>query len=176
LEGLYFISGRGLQSFSEQQLVDCSYRFGNEGCYGGWMNSAFVYVMANGIQTESEYPYIDLDSPITEVCKATCGFYKIGGYNTVPVNSDIQLQAAVHQQPVSIAVDASNWYLYSSGILPTSACTTNVDHGVLIVGYTPTYWIVKNQWGTGFGMNGYIYLARPTDTCGDLLYASYPTP
>ena len=35
-----------------------------------------------------------------------------------------------------------------------------VDHAALIVGYTPTYWIVKNSWGTDFGDNGYIYVSR----------------
>ena len=27
----------------------------------------------------------------------------------------------------------------------------NVDHAVLLVGYTPDHWIVKNQWGSHWG-------------------------
>ena len=33
-----------------------------------------------------------------------------------------------------------------------------VDHAVVIVGYYDDggYWIVKNSWGSGFGVNGYF--------------------
>ena len=37
---------------------------------------------------------------------------------------------------------------------------------MVIVGYTPTYWIVKNSWGTGFGAAGYVYFARGNNLCG----------
>ena len=35
-----------------------------------------------------------------------------------------------------------------------------VDHAVLLVGYTESYWIVKNQWGTSWGLSGYIHVTR----------------
>ncbi|KAJ9472878.1 Cysteine proteinase [Diplonema papillatum] len=68
--------------------------------------------------------------------------------------------------PLSIAVDASQgWQTYTGGIV--SDCTGHqLDHGVLIVGWTPDYWIVKNSWGPTWGGSGRIRLQFGTDQCG----------
>jgi len=48
----------------------------------------------------------------------------------------------------------------------TCASSDQVDHAVLLVGYTADYWIVKNSWGTSFGDNGFIYVSRnPNQNC-----------
>ena len=168
LEGLSFLSGKGLQSFSEQQLVDCSTSQGNQGCNGGLMDYGFTYVQSNGITTEDAYPYTAVDG----TCSATGGAFKIGGFTDVAQGDVDQLAAAVVQQPVSIAVDANNWQLYSSGVF--SDCSDSLDHGVLLVGYTADAWIVKNSWADSWGESGYIRLARG-NTCGMANSASYPT-
>jgi C1A family cysteine protease len=168
LEGASFLAGKGLQSFSEQQLVDCSTSEGNQGCNGGLMDYAFTYVEANGITLESEYPYTAVDG----TCSATGGDFKISSYVDVAAGDVDQLAAAVVNQPISIAVDANNWQLYSSGVF--SDCETSLDHGVLLVGYTADYWIVKNSWAESWGETGYIRLARG-NTCGLANAASYPT-
>ena len=168
LESLSFISGQGLKIFSEQQLVDCSTSYGNDGCNGGLGEQAFHYVQDNGITEESDYPYEAVD----QSCQTEGGAFKISGYVSVPHSDVDELAVAVTQQPIDIAVDAENWQLYSGGVFDD--CGTNLDHEVLLVGYTADYWIVKNSWSESWGEEGYIRLARG-NTCGLADDAYYPT-
>ena len=106
------------------------------------------------------------------------------GYKDVPVNSETALEAAIAQTPVSVAVEAdqSVFQFYSGGVMD-SACGTQLDHGVLAVGYGTLggkdYYLVKNSWGASWGANGYILLGRgakfnPSGQCGIQMAASYP--
>lgn len=59
VEGQFFKKkGKG-ESLSEQQLIDCSWSYGNAGCNGGHMIYSFRYIQDNdGICSESAYPYL----------------------------------------------------------------------------------------------------------------------
>lgn len=91
-------------------------------------------------------------------------------------NQNMTLLAANIQTygPASICVDASNWNDYTGGIMTTAGCggyaADDLDHCVQLVGYnaqsaTP-YWLVRNSWATNWGINGYIKLSYPANTCG----------
>jgi cathepsin L len=181
LEGLNFLTNNVLLSFSEQQLVDCSLKYGNLGCMGGEMDRAFKYVIKNGIMLESEYPYkgaleIKCEYNASEVA------FNITGYTDVTPKNVTQLMAAAAQQPVSIAVqaDQASWQFYDGGII-SSDCGQALDHGVLIAGYGTSsngtdFWWVKNSWGEDWGIYGYLMIWRSqNDTCGVLDMPSYPT-
>ena len=91
------------------------------------------------------------------------------------------------QQPVTIAISASatGFRFYKKGVLLADDCTSNVNHAVVVVGFTSgkaepkckvtdwwisdctsaetidsagdaNYWKVQNSWGTGWGDQGFI--------------------
>jgi len=181
LEGLHAIKTGSLVEFSEQQLVDCSTSFGNEGCNGGMMDFAFQYVEKNGIETESDYPYTGSDDTCAASSSKTS--WKINGFVDVPQNVSAQLKAAVALNPVAVAIEADGfWFQFYFGGIFNSSCGTNLDHGVLAVGYGTesgqNFWIVKNSWGGSWGESGYIRIADNGDgpgLCGIQMSASYAT-
>lgn len=183
-ESAWSISKKESVSLSEQQLVDCSGAEGNQGCNGGLMDYGFQYIIDNhGITMESNYPYTAKDGTCNKQ-KASNVAVTLSGFKDVPTNSELALMTAVAQQPVSVAVEAdqSIFQLYSGGVV-TGSCGTNLDHGVLVVGYgtlnNQDYWLVKNSWGADWGQNGYILLGRGAKysekgQCGIQMDPSYP--
>nr|CCA19507.1 cysteine protease family C01A putative [Albugo laibachii Nc14] len=158
IEGATFISSGKLVSLSEQELVDCDHN-GDHGCNGGLMDHAFSWISEHdGICSEEDYAYIHSQS-LCRSCK--------------PVVS-----------PVAVAIDAGDrsFQFYQSGVY-NKTCGTQLDHGVLTVGYGvedgQKYWKVKNSWGNSWGEKGYIRLSRDQNgrsgQCGIAMVPSYPT-
>jgi C1A family cysteine protease len=177
LEGVSAIVSK-IQDFAEQELVDCSRSYGNNGCSGGLMDYAFKYVKDKGISIQTDYPYKGVDA----TCKTTTGTkFKISGFTDVPANSAAQLKAAIVKGPVSVAIQADSTVFrnYKSGVITGTACGTNLNHGVLAVGYETTgtpYYKVKNSWGKTWGDQGYVKIGI-TDgagVCGIHKMSSYP--
>ena len=181
MEGAWAIATEKLISLSEQQLVDCSKRYGNLGCNGGLMDSAFEYAIDNGMCGESAYPYTASGG----TCVSCQTLVKITGCNDVEPNNQLALKEAVFHGPVSIAIEADTrvFQFYSGGIITSTSCGTNLDHGVLIVGYGEEngqkYWLVKNSWGSSWGEAGYVRIARVESSndigiCGVAAEPSFP--
>ncbi|KAG2687847.1 hypothetical protein I3760_09G069500 [Carya illinoinensis] len=184
IEGINALVTGDLVSLSEQELVDCDTT--NEGCDGGYMDYAFEWVISNGgIDTEADYPYTGVDGTCNTTKEET-KVVTIDGYEDVS-ESDSALLCATVQQPISVGIDGSamDFQLYTSGIYDgdCSSDPDDIDHAVLVVGYGSEdgedYWIVKNSWGTDWGMEGYIYIRRDTNltygVCAINAMASYPT-
>jgi C1A family cysteine protease len=179
-EGVHQIATGKLVSLSEQQLVDCSKSEGNMGCNGGLMDYGFEYIQKNGICTEKDYPYKAADGTCKTSCKAAV---HISGHKDVPSDDEDALASAVSKNPVSVAIEAdqSGFQFYSGGVF-SGTCGTQLDHGVLVVGYGTQggkdYWKVKNSWGATWGSKGYILMAKGTKgkegQCGIAHQPSYP--
>ena len=177
LEAQYMIKHGGEEKiFSEQQLVDCDPQ--SSGCGGGLMDYASEYVMAHGLCTEEDYPYHAKDEDCKDdKCESAIS---IKGYEDVPENDGAALKQAVSKAPVSVAIEADSmvFQMYKTGVIDSTACGTSLNHGVLAVGYTADYWIVKNSWGASWGDNGYIKIAYKetgAGICGINQMNSYPT-
>jgi len=184
LESMWAISTGTLLSLAEQQLVDCAGAFGNQGCNGGLPSQAFEYIKsAGGMMLGKDYPYTARDGRCRfDASKAVA---KVTGEVNITQGSETELfDAITNKGPVAIAFQvAGDFQSYHSGVYDSTRCRSgpmDVNHAVLAVGYgtdtksTKPYWIVKNSWGTNFGMQGYFLMVRNKNMCGVATCASYP--
>lgn len=172
LESRHFIQTGELLSLSEQQLVDCAGKYNpvNQGCDGGEMYAAFDYAKTDALELETNYPYKAVDQTCTS--DAVKGkVFVTESYDVPPGDAD-QLRAAIAQGPVSIALRAEDrvFQFYQSGVLNSKKCLTELDHGVVAVGYGEEggvpYFLIRNSWGAGWGDNGHIKVAALPGTDG----------
>ncbi len=170
LEGAHFIATGTLESFSEQQLVDCAFvSYGNYACNGGLQENAYNYYEdGNKAELESVYPY----TSGTTMKRSTCAYSKssatavsVSDYLAVTPDNVSQMKAALDKQPLAVSIEADKmvFQTYQSGVMSSTKCGTSLDHAVLAVGYGTEngedYWLVKNSWNTTWGDQGYIKLA-----------------
>jgi cathepsin H len=184
VESAWAISSGSLLLLSEQQLVDCAGAFGNHGCRGGLPSQAFEYIkFAGGISKGVDYQYTGRDGS----CRAQPAKFaaKVTGEVNITEGAENDLLDAVTTAgPVAVAFQVvSDFQSYRSGVYDSTRCKKgpmDVNHAVLAVGYATDaasgkpYWIVKNSWGTSFGVQGYFYMVRNKNMCGVATCASYP--
>ncbi|XP_043241902.1 procathepsin L-like [Amphibalanus amphitrite] len=185
VESMWALAGNPLIALSEQQLEDCSYSYGNTPCGDGLASNAFEYLVdEGGIMSEADYPSTMASYPNCnyDPAKATA---KISSWVQIPEGDESELEDAVaNVGPIAIRTDASHFsfQLYSGGVYNEPHCSSSrLDHAMLVVGYGTEngqdYWLVKNSWGTGWGLSGYIKMSRNAgNQCGVATDANYPLP
>jgi len=170
IEGQWAMAGNKLVALSEQELVSCDTTC--HGCNGGLMDLAFEWLVDarnGGITSEAAYPYVSGGGQVP-ACdmsgKQPVAFIK--GHKDIPHSESAMAEWMATGGPLSIGVDASSWQTYMGGVM-TNCQSTQVDHGVLAVGYdleaTPKYWIIKNSWGPTWGEEGYIRVEYGENEC-----------
>lgn len=170
---------------SEQQLIDCDRKY-DKGCDGGGYINAINYVILHGgLTTEKNYPYVGYQQECNDK-KANQTKVEIQDWLDVPWENERALMKAVTERPVLVAVccgdDIDAWHAYSGGVFDVPCCEDKlvIDHAMVAVGYGEEdgkpYWLLKNSWGTSWGLNGFMKIKRfskhSTGHCG---LASFPT-
>ncbi|KAL5267646.1 hypothetical protein ACHWQZ_G004630 [Mnemiopsis leidyi] len=176
LETHYKVKAGRLRNFAEQEYLDCVYEGQKNGCNGGWPDNAYYYSANNGgrIASTADYPYRALDGTCQASSKPNSAIaYKIVGASRIGTSESDNIQALASGS-LSMAFEVtSKFQQYSGGIIKDTTCTGRINHGVTGVGYTPTYVLVKNSWGSGWGDHGYVKFARHHDNCQLFKYSSH---
>eukprot|EP00612_Vaucheria_litorea_P000495 CAMPEP_0171451808 /NCGR_PEP_ID=MMETSP0945-20130129/160_1 /TAXON_ID=109269 /ORGANISM="Vaucheria litorea, Strain CCMP2940" /LENGTH=455 /DNA_ID=CAMNT_0011976333 /DNA_START=432 /DNA_END=1798 /DNA_ORIENTATION=- len=190
IEGALAIKTGNLISLSEEQMMDCDKV--DKACNGGLMETAFEWAkQAGGVCSLEDYPYTGILPPFKH-CKTNCKIVEgtqISGWVKTEPNEASLMNALANIGPIAVSIEADQkeFQFYNDGVF-TASCGTQLDHGVLLVGYGTyndgkDYWKVKNSWGSSWGMEGYILMTRNGESddtsggeCGVLLDASYPIP
>jgi len=143
---------------------------------------------SGGLCSEDDYPYMARQG---KMCLTNCTDVPgsiVKTFIDVPPSSEMALLSAIAMQPISVAIEASQFVFqfYKSGVLTDESCGKNggVDHGVLAIGYgtdldtQQPYFLVKNSWGPTWGDSGYVKIGRKTKNkfgiCSILKMASFP--
>ncbi|XP_076888222.1 vanillin synthase-like [Bidens hawaiensis] len=162
-------------NLSEQQLLDCAGDYNNFGCKGGLPSQAYEYIMYNGgLDTEEAYPYIGEDDRDCEYSQEKAAVQVVNVVNITEGSEDELKHAVGVVRPVSVAFQVVPPFgLYSGGVFTSDVChngSMDVNHAVVAVGYGVEngvpYWLMKNSWGTKWGLNGYFKMEMGKNMCG----------
>jgi C1A family cysteine protease len=181
LESTVLIDSSKLYDFSEENLKECNDR--EQGCLGGNAWTATNYFIKKGTVRENCDPYHAWD---TGNCNTDCAKIKqVTGWRILPDDADTIKSNIYEHGPCYTTMYASfpgfGGYDGSSVLYYTG--TESSNHAVLIVGWDDNMshaggsgaWICKNSWGTGWGENGFFYIAYGSARIGgnSCFYESY---
>ncbi|OQR77126.1 cathepsin S-like [Tropilaelaps mercedesae] len=180
LETAHWRKHYSLPNISEQQIVDCTGEYGNNGCGGGWMHAAFKWLQNNGgYVAQDQYPYTGRVGTCQYAQKPKIG--QIARYVVIKKGDEESLlDALVTTGTISIAYNMGSRQhaYYRGGILDVPNCGSSPTHAVLLIGYGSEngvdFWILKNSWGSKWGEKGYFRIRRGINMCGIADWASYP--
>lgn len=175
---LEFWSGNHPKSISAQNLMDCTSGSGrpNVDCDGGLMEYVFEYAKQHPVVLEQTFPFREREESCPSgqlLSEVAVHDYRVLMIDENP-KAEQQLEYILHHYgPVAVGIDSTQMDNYRSGLYPGDRCSNDIDHAVTIVGYTKDAWIIKNSWGSGWGVNGYLYLERGSNACGIAEYMVY---
>lgn len=164
-EASVLIAKSGAIDGSEQHILSCS---GAGTCMGGWW--ALEFLVPTGNATEPTYPYTAADSPCdkaipTPLRAASWGY--VAGNGGIPKVDEMK-KALCKYGPLAVAVRATPAFqAYISGVFNEND-GGDVNHAVTLIGWNDNQkaWLLKNSWGPGWGMAGYMWIAYGSNKIG----------
>ena len=177
-ESAYAIRNGLLIDVSEQHILNCS-EAGS--CNGGWW--AFSFLVRHGVTSERLMPYLaekkDCIGEIASPYRAIAWGYVSNDKLEVPSVERLKESLCLHG-PLAVGVWATeNFYRYNHRAGPfheEGSAPGQVNHAVVIVGWDNDKewsdrkgkgcWIIKNSWGSGWGLDGYMEIAYGCNNVG----------
>lgn len=168
-EGSYAIVNGPLIDASEQDVLSCS---GGGSCSGGWPNLAAGYLVSTGTATETVVPYTHTNgtcqSAVSRPYRAITWAY-VASNGAQPTVQELK-QALCDHGPLSVCVRVTSAFqAYTSGVFNESDMGS-INHCVTMVGWDDSKgaWLIKNSWGTGWGVSGYMWIKYGSNSIGKL--------
>ncbi|XP_049761641.1 cathepsin O isoform X2 [Elephas maximus indicus] len=171
VESACAIKGEPLEDLSVQQVIDCSYS--NYGCNGGSTLSALNWLnkMQVKLVKDSEYPF-KAQNGLCQYFSISHSGFSIKGYSAYDFSDreDEMAKALLTFGPLIVVVDAVSWQDYLGGVIQHHCSSGEANHAVLVTGFDTTgstpYWIVRNSWGSSWGVDGYAHVKMGANICG----------
>jgi C1A family cysteine protease len=153
-----------LQDLSEAQVFYCGAEPHGRTCQSGWWaSSALQYCLHTGVVPASAYPYRagdqkpklekmpDWKSKVTKIQAST---------RLTDVDQMKEWLSTKGPLVTTFMVYHDFWVSYQGGVYKKGTSDKVGSHCVAVVGYDDQLeaWIVKNSWGTGWGMNGFFLM------------------
>jgi cathepsin L len=166
-ESAYAIRNGVFINASEQDVLDCA---GAGTCGGGWYMPVWDWMLTHRVANTSSLPYTAHDG----ACPAGLpGVYEDVAWGFVDPSGGVPSVAAIKAAlcahgPLAVAVMATPAFqAYTGGVL-NEGPMNNFNHAVTIVGWDDSKhaWLIKNSWSTGWGLNGYIWIAYGSNNVG----------
>lgn len=167
VESALFLEGLvpEVPTLATQPLLDCDSQ--DSACQGGNPARALGFLDRAGDCLDAEYPY-----------EARSGACRLWEKRRVLPSHDLAcafvapepraLEAALTRGPViaGVAANSPDFQLYASGVFD-GVCGARIDHAVTLVGYSASYWILRNSWGAEWGEQGFMRMSREVArSCG----------
>ena len=149
---------------SEQILISCDdYQ---RACEGGHPWPSATYILSTGLPPESYFPYGEKDMDCRDASEGWRDYtYRIASWSYVATDTtsvDALKSCLYTYGPLPTIMNIyKDFYYYKSGVYEYTNGKYVGQHAVLIVGYSDNssidgggYFIVKNSWGTEWGLDG----------------------
>lgn len=163
-ESYWLRNGQGTNDLSEDNINNC-HDFDWTPCNGGNAMISAAYVSrGSGMMTEASDPYNDAAG----ACPTTINPLKyVSDVRYVSADDALIKQIIYDHGAVYTSYYSDDAYLNSSSYTYYYSGTEYANHAVTIVGWDDTKvtaggtgaWIVKNSWGSSWGLSGYFYLS-----------------